>query len=134
MISRRGLKIATLLVLVGGVVAIYFSPLRTAFSRENLSGTIDYLRGLSYGPIVLIASYAIGCVFAIPASIFIVAAGIIWCWKLGVTYAMAGAILGSSGAYFAGRFLGEGLLERFGKAGQAVSRQVSQNGFVSMLI
>src|SRR5438132_4351641 len=134
MISRRGLKIATLLVLVGGVVALYFSPLRSQFSLEHLSDTVDYLRTLWYGPIVLIASYGIGCIFAIPASVFIIAAGIIWGWKLGVTYAMTGAMIGASASYFAGRFLGEGLLDRFGKAGQAVSRQVSQNGFVSMLI
>jgi len=134
MISRRGLKIATLLVLVGGVVALYFSPLRSYFSREDLSSTVAYLRTLWYGPIVLIASYAIGCIFAIPASIFIIAAGIIWGWKLGVTYAMCGAMLGASASYFAGQFLGEGLLDRFGRAGAAVSRQVSRNGFVSMLI
>jgi phospholipase D1/2 len=134
MISRRGLKVATLLVLVGGVVALYFSPLRNYFSRENLSETIAHLRSLWYGPIVLIASYAVGCIFAIPASIFIIAAGIIWGWKLGVTYAMCGAMLGASASYFAGQFLGEGLLDRFGKMGAAVSRQVSRNGFVSMLI
>src|SRR5213075_773456 len=37
-------------------------------------------------------------------------------------------------AYFAGRFLGEGLLDRVGRAGQAVSKQVKNAGFVSMLI
>jgi len=134
MISRRGLKIATLLVLVGGVVALYFSPLRNYFSREQLSTTVAHLRTLWYGPIVLIVSYAVGCIFAIPASIFIIAAGIIWGWKLGVTYAMCGAMLGASASYFAGQFLGEGLLDRFGRAGAAVSRQVSRNGFVSMLV
>ncbi len=102
--------------------------------RENLSDTVAHLRALWYGPIVLILSYAIGCIFAIPASIFIIAAGIIWGWKLGVTYAMCGAMLGASASYFAGQFLGEGLLDRFGRAGAAVSRQVSRNGFVSMLI
>ena len=134
MISRRGLKIATLLVLVGGVVALYFSPLRGHVSREHLSDTVHHLRALWYGPIVLIVAYGVGCIFAVPASIFIIAAGIIWGWKLGVTYAMTGAMLGASGAYFAGQFLGEGLLDRFGRAGEMVSRQVSRNGFVSMLV
>ncbi|HJT18247.1 MAG TPA: hypothetical protein VJ853_12695, partial [Thermoanaerobaculia bacterium] len=99
---RRWLRIATLVVLVGGVAALYFSPLRSYVSREHLSETIDYLRGLWYGPIVLIVSYGVGCIFAVPASIFIMAAGIIWGWKLGTAYAMAGAMLGSSAAYFAG--------------------------------
>src|SRR5438477_3252568 len=134
MISRRGLRIAMLLVLVGGVVALYFSPLRHYFSREQLNDTVNHLRGLWYGPIVLILSYAIGCIFAVPASVFILAAGIIWGWKLGVTYAMTGAMLGASASYFAGQFLGEGLLDRFGRAGQMVRKQVSNNGFVSMLI
>lgn len=134
MISRRSIKIATLVVLVAGVVALYFTPLRQYFTRENIYQTVEQMRGLWYAPMVLIAAYAVGCVFAIPASIFILAAGVIWGWKLGVTYAMCGALLGSSAAYFAGLFLGEGLLERFGRAGALVSRLADRNGFVSMLI
>ncbi|HEY8850067.1 MAG TPA: VTT domain-containing protein [Thermoanaerobaculia bacterium] len=132
--ARRTVKIAILLILVAGVVALYFSPLRDQLSREKIAAWVDTVRDLWYGPVVLIVSYAIGCVFAIPASIFIIAAGVIWGWKLGVTYAMCGALLGASAAYVAGRFLGEGLLERFGKAGQVVSKQVKNAGFVSMLI
>lgn len=135
MISRRGwFRIAMLVVLLGGVAALYFSPLRNYLTREHVSNAIQYLRGLWYGPIVLIVSYGVGCIFAVPASIFIIAAGIIWGWKLGVTYAMTGAMLGASASYFAGQFLGEGLLDRFGKAGDMVRRQVNRNGFVSMLI
>lgn len=132
--SRRWLRIATLVVLVGGVAALYFSPLRGYLSREHIEAGIAYLRALWYGPIVLIVAYAVGCIFAVPASIFIIAAGIVWGWKLGTVYAMTGAMLGASGAYFAGLFLGEGLLDKFGRMGETVSRQVSRNGFVSMLI
>ena len=132
--ARRTAKIAILLILVAGVVSLYFTPLRDQLSREKIVAWVDTVRSLWYGPIVLIVSYAIGCIFAIPASIFIIAAGVIWGWKLGVTYAMCGALLGASAAYVAGRFLGEGLLDRFGKAGQAVSKQVKNAGFISMLI
>ncbi len=134
MISRRWIKIATLVVLVGGVVALYFTPLRQYFTRENVYHAVQHMRGLWYAPLVLIAGYAIGCVFAVPASIFVLAAGAIWGWKLGVLYAMCGALLGSSAAYFAGLFLGEGVLERFGRAGAMVSRLANRNGFVSILI
>jgi uncharacterized membrane protein YdjX (TVP38/TMEM64 family) len=134
MISRRGLKIATLVVLVGGVVALYFSPLRGYFTRENVLHIVQQMRGLWYAPFVLIVAYGVGCIFAIPASVFILAAGAIWGWKLGATYAMCGAMLGASTSYFAGRFLGEGVLDHFGKMGQAVTKQVSRNGFVSLLI
>ncbi len=134
MISRRGLKIATLVVLVGGVAALYFSPLHNYFTRENILHAVEQMRGLWYGPFVLIIAYGVGCIFAIPASVFILAAGAIWGWKLGTVYEMCGAMLGSSASYFAGQFLGEGVLDRFGKMGEAVSRQVSRNGFVSLLI
>lgn len=134
MVSRRSLKLATLVALVAGVVILYFTPLRDLFTRERIYQTVDHLRGLWYGPLVLIGAYAAGCVFAVPASIFIIAAAVIWGWKLGVVYAMCGAMLGSSAAYFAGLFLGEGLLLRFGRAGAMVSRQVDRNGFVSILV
>ena len=132
--ARRAIKIATLLVLVGGIAAIYFSPLRDYLTREHVYAAVQQTRGLWYGPLVLIFSYAVGCIFAIPASIFILAAGVIWGWKLGVLYSMCGAMLGATAAYFAGRFLGEGVLERFGRAGELVARQVKHSGFVSMLI
>jgi uncharacterized membrane protein YdjX (TVP38/TMEM64 family) len=134
MSSRTAIKIATLLVLVAGVVALYFSPLRDQLTRDNIRDVTEQTRTLWYGPVVLIVLYAVGCVFAVPASLFILAAGVIWGWKLGATYAMCGALLGASAAYFAGRFLGEGLLDRFGRAGAMVSKQVTNAGFVSMLI
>lgn len=132
--TRNALKLAVFAVIAGGIAALYFSPLRAYMTRGHLQDFVGFLRGLWYGPFVLVISYGIGCIFAIPASIFIMAAAVIWGWKLGVVYAMCGALLGSSASYFAGRFLGEGLLERFGRAGEAVSKQVSNAGFMSMLI
>lgn len=131
---RNAIKLATLAVLAGGAVALYFSPLRAYLTKAHLNEFIAWLRGLWYGPLVLIALYAIGCVFAIPASVFAIAAGVIWGWKLGAVYAIAGGMLGAVASYFVGGFLGEGLLEKFGSAGRAVRRQVETAGFTSMLI
>lgn len=125
---------AVLVVLAGGVAALYFSPLRAYMTREHINEFIAWLRGLWYGPIVLVLAYGIGCVFLIPASIFVISSAIIWGWKLGALYSMCGGLLGATISYFAGRFLGEGLLERFGRAGEIVSKQVRNAGFVSMLI
>lgn len=133
--SRRNvIKLATLVVMAGGAVALYFSPLRAYMTKAHLNDFIAWLRGLWYGPLVLIALYAVGCVFAIPASIFVIAAGVIWGWKLGAVYAITGGMLGAIASYFVGGFLGEGLLEKFGSAGRAVRRQVESAGFTSMLI
>jgi uncharacterized membrane protein YdjX (TVP38/TMEM64 family) len=132
--SRTVLKVVVFLLIAGGVAALYFSPARAYMTRESIGRIVTHLRGLWYGPLMLIAAYGIGCVFAMPASIFIIAAAIIWGWKLGVVYAMTGAMIAATASYFAGRFLGEGLLEKFGRPGQIVARQVEHAGFVSMLI
>lgn len=132
--KRRALKVAMLLVLAGGVAGVYFSPLRGYLTREHIHDLIGHLRGIWYGPLVLVAGYAIGCVFALPASIFVIAAGVIWGWKFGSMYAIAGGFLGAVGAYFVALFLGEGLLDRFGSVGRAVRKQVESAGFIKMLI
>jgi uncharacterized membrane protein YdjX (TVP38/TMEM64 family) len=131
---RSAIKLATLAVLAGGVVALYFSPFRSYLTKAHINDLIAWLRGLWYGPIVLIVLYAAGCVFAIPASVFVIAAGVIWGWKLGAVYAIAGGMLGAIASYFVGGFLGEGLLEKFGGAGRAVKKQVESAGFTSMLV
>jgi len=133
-VKRTALKAAMLLVLVAGVAAVYFTPLREQFTRANIRGLIVHLRGIWYGPVLLIAMYGVGSVFAIPASIFVIAGGVIWGWKLGSLYAIAGGILGAIAAYFVALFLGEGLLDRFGSAGVAVRKQVESSGFTKMLI
>lgn len=131
---RTAIKIAIVLALVGIVVGIYMSPLRGHLTREHIRADVEALRGAWYGPIALIGAYAIGCVFALPATIFVLSAGVVYGWKLGTLYAMAGGILGATISYFIGRFLGEGVLQKFGRAGQIVESQVKSAGFKTMLI
>ena len=132
--ARTAIKIAIVIVIAGVVAAIYFSPLRNHFTRERIQADIEAMRGLWYAPIALIAAYAIGCVFAVPASVFIITAGVVWGWKLGALYAMTGGMIGATISYFVGRFLGEGILQKFGRAGKIVESQVKSAGFKTMLI
>ena len=132
--ARTAIKIAIIIVIAAVVAAIYFSPLRHHFSREHIHADIDAMRGVWYAPLALIAAYAVGCVFAVPASIFIIAAGVVWGWKFGAVYALSGGMLGATISYFVGRFLGEGILQKFGRAGQLVESQVKTAGFKTMLV
>ena len=132
--ARTAIKIAIVIVIAGVVAAIYFSPLRDHFTRERIQADIEAMRGLWYAPIALIAAYAIGCVFAVPASVFIITAGVVWGWKFGALYAMTGGMIGATISYFVGRFLGEGILQKFGRAGKIVESQVKSAGFKTMLI
>jgi len=131
---RNALKAAIVLFIAAVVAALYFTPARQYMTREHIGEGVSLMRGLWYGPVVIILAYAIGCIFALPASLFIIAAGVVWGWKLGGLYAMTGGMLGAVISYFIGRFLGEGLLEKFGSAGRMVERQVSSAGLKTMLI
>jgi uncharacterized membrane protein YdjX (TVP38/TMEM64 family) len=136
--SRNAIKIAVVAVIAAAFAAIFFSPLRhhltIAAAREFVTQTRGQVQSLWWAPAALVVAYAVGCIFAIPATIFIVFAGAVWGWKLGLVYAMCGGMLGATASYFVGKFVGEGMLQRFGKAGEAVARQVSSAGFTSMLI
>jgi len=132
--GRNALKAAIVLFIAAVVAALYFTPAREYMTREHIGEGVSLMRGLWYGPVVIVLAYAIGCIFALPASLFIIAAGVVWGWKLGGLYAMAGGMLGAVISYFVCRFLREGLLEKFGSAGRMVERQVSSAGLKTMLI
>lgn len=134
-VNRRTVaKLAVVVVLAGAIAALYFTPLREQMTRENVRAAVGHLRGAWYGPLAFIASYAVGCVFAIPATLFILAAGVIWGWQIGGAYALVGGVLGATVSCLVGRFIGEGLLERFGRLGRAVTKQVEHAGFKSLLV
>lgn len=134
MSKRTLLKVAAALVLVAIFAAIWVSPLRDHLTRENIRAAVDQIRSVWYAPILYIILYAVGCTVALPASIFVIAAGFIWGWLLGGVYAMIGGTLGAVISFFAARFLGEGLLARFGKVGAVVAKQVDHAGFRTLLV
>jgi uncharacterized membrane protein YdjX (TVP38/TMEM64 family) len=133
MSRRNALRIAAALLLAAAFVALWFSPLREHLTRENIRAATAQIRSVWYSPILFILLYAAGCVVALPASIFVIAAGFIWGWVLGGCYAMIGGTLGAMISYFAGRFIGEGLLERFGRVGRLVAKQVDHAGFSTLI-
>jgi uncharacterized membrane protein YdjX (TVP38/TMEM64 family) len=133
--SRRTLiKAAVALLVVSAFVGLWFSPLRDQLTRENVRAFVEHLRGLWYGPIVFVLVFALGCIFAAPASVFCIAAGFIWGWALGGTYAFLGGLLGAIASFYVARFVGEGLLARFGRVGEMVAKQVNHAGFRSLLV
>lgn len=132
--SRRTLfRIAVLLLLAAAVVAIYLSPVREQITRENVRAFVEHLRGLWYGPAVFVLTFMLACVLALPASVFCIAAGFIWGWGFGTLYAILGGLLGAMSSFYLGRFIGAGMLEKFGRVGRAVARQVDHANFGSLL-
>ena len=134
MTPRRLSQVALALLLAAVVAAIYMSPVRDHLTRDEIRAFVGHLRGLWYGPLAFIGVFALACVLALPASIFVLASGLIFGWQLGGTWAMAGGLLGALASFAAGRFIGEGLLDRFGRIGRAVAKQVDHAGFKSLLV
>ena len=138
MTRSRAIKIALVVIIAGAVIAVLASPLRhqltISSARAWVTSERAHVQSLWWTPIALVLAYGIGCIFAVPATIFIAVAGALWGWKLGLTYAIAGGMLGASLSYFIGRYLGEGMLDRFGRVGAAVTRQIERAGFQTMLI
>ena len=133
--SRRMIfRIAAAVILVAAVAGLWFSPLREQLTRENVRAFVEHLRGLWYGPIVFILAFAAGCVFVLPASVFVIAAGFIFGWVFGAIYSLIGGLLGAVISFYLARFIGEGMLDRFGRVGKMVAKQVDHAGFRSLLV
>ena len=133
MTRKTAVKVAVLLVLAAVVAALYFSPMREHLTRENVRVFVEHLRGLWYGPAIFIAVFTLACVFALPASVFVLAAGFIFGWLPGMIYSFIGGMLGAAASFYLGRFVGEGMLQKFGRVGRAVAKQVDHATFRSLL-
>ncbi|HET7712877.1 MAG TPA: VTT domain-containing protein [Thermoanaerobaculia bacterium] len=134
MALRRAMKAVIILIIAAAFLGLYFTPIRDHLTRDGIRVALSGVRDLWYGPLVFITAFAAGCVVGIPATLFVLAAGVIWGWKVGALYAIVGGLLGAAISYYIGAFLGEGVLRRFGRMGLAVERQVASASFRSFLI
>lgn len=134
MTKRTLIKVALVVLLAAAIAGIYFSPIRGHLTREGLRAFVEHLRTMWYGPLIFIASFMAACVLALPASVFVVAAGFIWGWLAGGIYSVIGGLLGAIASFYVGRFVGEGMLDKFGRVGRAVAKQVDHAGFRSLLV
>lgn len=127
-------RLLVLLLLIGAILLVSFSPLHDYFTLKNARTMVGELRKLWYGPLLFGLLFIVGCVLIVPASVFVLSAGVIWGWKLGGLYALISGALGAMASYGLGSYMGAGVLERFGAVGQRVTRQVERAGFSSLLV
>jgi uncharacterized membrane protein YdjX (TVP38/TMEM64 family) len=74
----------------------------------------EWVRSLGvWGPLAYIGGYTIAAVFLLPAFLLTVAAGALWGFTFGLLYAMAGATVGASCAFLAGRHLVRRFVENY---------------------
>lgn len=130
--GKTKLRIAVALALFAIAAALYLSPLRTWLTVANLSAAISQIASLWYAPILFMVAFAVACVLWVPASVFLIAAGVIWGWRLGSIYSITAALAGAVMSYYVSRFIGAEAVARFG--GAKIARYLERAGFQTMLI
>jgi uncharacterized membrane protein YdjX (TVP38/TMEM64 family) len=130
---QTAIKLLLVALVLAGAAAVLFSPLRD-LSISEVRESVDRLARIWYGPVVFILMFAIGSVLFFPATLFILAAGLVWGWRLGAPYALLGATLGALGSFAIAKYVGGGVLARLGRRGEQVARKLDHAGFKTLLI
>ena len=135
-VSNRYLALRVLggLLLVAAVVAVYRSPLRSELTMENARELMAMLSGLLYGPVLFGAAFAILGTLLVPATIFVVVGSLVWGWAEGGLYSVAGGTLAALLSHLIARWLGAGVLHRFGNRGVELVERLRNAGFRTLLI
>lgn len=131
---RNLLKLVVAAILVAAAAGAYVSPLRQQLTLANVRSTAALVSTLWYGPLVYVAAFSVATTLLLPASIFVVSAGVIWGWKLGFLYALVGGIVASIVSFMTARFLGEGAIERLGSTATSLAERLRSAGFKVLLV
>ena len=126
-------RILAAIILVAVIAALYLSPARDLMTLDQLRSGLERIRSIWYGPVLFIAVYATACIFAVPASPFVAAAGIIWGWFFGGLYSHIGSMIGATASYYVARYIGGGMLARLGSRGRQIEQQLETAGYKPMM-
>jgi uncharacterized membrane protein YdjX (TVP38/TMEM64 family) len=104
-------RILKALIALAALAAIAF------FGREAASQLLPFTSWVKslgvWGPVAFIGGYTVAAVCLLPAFLLTLAAGALWGFTLGLVYAMAGATVGASCAFLAGRHLVRRFVEQY---------------------
>lgn len=120
--------------MVAGIAVVMLTPIRERLSLEGIKALIDQMKGIWYAPLLFITAFAVGSVLWVPASVFIIPAGLVWGWKFGFVYSVIGGALGALITFALAKYVGEGFLHRFGDRGARIARKLDHAGFKTLLI
>jgi uncharacterized membrane protein YdjX (TVP38/TMEM64 family) len=133
---KRSLAIRFLAV--GAIVAAAAALLVLLPVKEQFQQFLDGVKGLGpWGPAVLALAYIPACILFFPGSIMTLGAGFAFGVLSGTIAVSLGSVLGVSAAFFAGRFLARGLVEKRIASRpkfRALDRAVRDEGFKIVLL
>ncbi len=119
---------------VACTVGFVLSPARQWLTFENVTAWIHGIAALWYAPVIFVALFAVCSVLFVPASVFVLAAGILWGWVIGTVYSFLGLVSGAVASYYVSRYLGRDLFAKFGTRAQKIEHFLESAGFRALLI
>src|SRR5215470_10645852 len=105
------LRALALLALIAGAVAGLIVLSVNAPLREALGESLGRFRGSAWGPVVFAAVYALACL-VLPGSLITLAAGSLFGVIVGTAVLSLASVTGASLAFWLGRTLARGLVEK----------------------
>jgi uncharacterized membrane protein YdjX (TVP38/TMEM64 family) len=124
--------LALLAFVVGAIVLVRYTPLRSYLTQESLAAFLD-AAGI-WAPVVFVFIYALGVCLFVPGTLLTGLGAAIFGPYKGFVFVWIGAMLGASAAFVIGRFLGREFAaslvgDRLRKYDEAIER----NGFATVL-
>ncbi len=131
-VSRALLKAAGLVLFAAAAVsAIRWTPLRALMDPDALNMLIA--RAGPWGPTAYIGITAASLCLFVPASIPVIAGGVIFGPFKGFIYVLAGCTLGATGAFVIGRNLGRDFARKLvGPRMRTYDEAIRKNGFIAV--
>lgn len=100
--SRSALaRLVLIIVILAGIAAV--ATHWSEFSVDAIEGQVDAFG--PWAPLLFIAIYCFGALFFVPATLFILAAGVLFGPLWGAVYGLIGASLGASLAFLLSRYI-----------------------------
>ena len=134
--ARRRVWLGTALVLamLGLAVAWRSTGLGDWLEPEALAGYLTSILRGPWGPVLVVAGFVVGSLIAIPVTLLILVAALIYEPALGALYAMIGALVAATVTYALGSYLGRSAVERLsgGSIGR-LSERLARRGILTVV-
>jgi uncharacterized membrane protein YdjX (TVP38/TMEM64 family) len=126
---------AVLLAVLALAAAWRWTPLGEWLDIDMWAQQLAGLQGSWALPVIVLGTFVLGSLAAIPVTLLIVAAGVIFGPFYGFLYAMAGTELSAIVAYFIGEHLGRDTLRRWaGSRIHWVSQRLARRGLITVIL
>ena len=135
--GKKGLiGIAVAIVLLMALAAAWrWTPLREWLDVDKLLAFSDYLQEGPYTPLAVAAAYLVAAVVMFPVTLLNLVVVMVFGPFFGPAYALGGAAVSATAAYWVGRRLGRDTVRRFaGKRLNRISKRLAKQGVLAMSV